>query len=90
MKLSSHTIYYGVIPVSDLLHTQSPKLAALEQKNEDLLRQQQALQAQLEQQKVQQEEIMARLAEKGLLASQNLDESTKEEMGTLLHETQSE
>ena len=73
-----------------MLHTQSPKLAALEQKNEELLRQQQALQAQLEQQQAQQEDIMAKLTEKGLLATQRPDETTKEEMGTLLQETQSE
>ena len=73
-----------------MLHTQSPKLAALEQKNEELLRQQQALQAQLEQQQAQQEDIMAKLTEKGLLAAQRPDETTKEEMGTLLQETQSE
>ena len=71
------------------MHTQSPKLATLEQRNEDLLRQQQALQAQLEQQQAQQDEIMAKLAEKGLLATQRPDETTKEEMGSLLQETQS-
>ena len=53
------------------------------------MRQQQALQVQLEQQKVQQEEIMARLADKGLLATQNPDETINEEMGNLLQETQS-
>ena len=33
---------------------------------------------------------MAKLAEKGLLATQRPDETSKEEMGTLLQETQSE
>ncbi len=72
-----------------LLHTQSPKLLALEQKNEQLLRQQEVLQQRLEQQQLQQEQIMQKLAEKGLLATQRPDETTTQEMGSLLQETQS-
>ncbi len=74
---------------SGLLHTQSPKLLALEQKNEQLLRQQEVLQQRLEQQQLQQEQIMQKLAEKGLLATQRPDETTTQEMGSLLQETQS-
>ena len=72
-----------------MLHSQSPKLTALEQKNEELLRQQEALQEQLEQQKAQQEEIMAKLNEKGLLASQRPEATTPEEIGSIIQETQS-
>ena len=73
----------------DLSHTSSPKLQSLKEQNVQLLQQQLNMQQQLQQQQQMQQELMERLQQQGMLATQQPDQASTVEMGSLLQETQS-
>jgi hypothetical protein len=90
IKYFGTTVNLVQLITADLSYSGSLRLHTLRDQNAALVEKQEHLERQLSEQRHLQEQVMTKLQEQGLLATQSLDATSTQEMGSLIQDSQSQ